>query len=280
MRIVLLANRDVHACVALNLLAPALAEHDVAFLLSDSVGGAVPRVAALRVLRALEQTIPNDVVFPRADEGRNAGSHSALTFTQLAATFGTSPLRFNDPNSPDGLLTLQTLSPDLIVSLRFGKRLQQAAIATARHGVLNLHSGRLPQYRGVLATMRALLAGDAVVGCTLHWITDASIDTGPVIAVSSTPVSHGISLFDAIQSVYPDGVALLAQAITTVSAGKPLPSDVQVEGGHYFSWPDEQDFYRLESMGHVLYDPVTWRALLRRFLPPDESLDIPLPSSD
>ena len=68
------------------------------------------------------------------------------------------------------LQKLRDVRADLLISIRFGMILGTEALGLPPRGVLNLHSGLLPQYRGVLATFRALLNGDAEIGCTLHWI--------------------------------------------------------------------------------------------------------------
>ena len=76
--------------------------------------------------------------------------------------------RLNDPNSPSGIALLKSANPDLIVSIRCGRILKQSAIDTPHLGVLNLHPAKLRQYRGVMATSRALLAGDAELFSTLR----------------------------------------------------------------------------------------------------------------
>ena len=54
-------------------------------------------------------------------------------------------------------------------SYRCGYRriLKAAAIQIPRHGVLNLHSGLLPAYKGLMATFWATLNGEEEIGCTL-----------------------------------------------------------------------------------------------------------------
>ena len=74
-------------------------------------------------------------------------------------------------------------TPELMISIRYGKILRSKALSIPDHGVLNLHSGKLPDYRGVMATFRAMLAQEQELFSTLHWIDDDTIDTGRVISV-------------------------------------------------------------------------------------------------
>jgi methionyl-tRNA formyltransferase len=87
----------------------------------------------------------------------------------------------NNINSAEGLLILRKMQPDLILSVRYGVILKNEAIRTARLGVLNLHSGLLPNYRGVMTTFWAMLNGETTIGTTLHYINDANIDAGDIV---------------------------------------------------------------------------------------------------
>ena len=132
-----------------------------------------------------EHTLLDQLLFPPIDDLPQRGNR--LTFRGLS-TFLTAPMqRLNDPNSTSGIALLKSANPDLIVSIRYGRILNQSAIDIPYLGVVNLHSGKLPQYRGVMATFRALLAGDAKLFSTVHWIDDETIDTGRIISIQGVP---------------------------------------------------------------------------------------------
>ncbi len=67
-----------------------------------------------------------------------------------------------------------------------------------RLGIVNLHGGLSPEYRGADCTFWALYNGEPEkVGCTLHYI-DAGIDTGRLIAHVSPEVRAGDERTDAV----------------------------------------------------------------------------------
>lgn len=122
------------------------------------------------------------------DRRRYAGHREAAFF------FGDRPPRLDRPelvhevahiNHPDVLRLVRELRPDLIAV--FGtsllrSELLQLARQDGRLGIVNLHGGLSPEYRGADCTFWALHNGEPhKVGCTLHWI-DAGIDTGGLIA--------------------------------------------------------------------------------------------------
>tara|TARA_A100001391_G_scaffold217_1_gene467 strand:+ start:7286 stop:7936 length:651 start_codon:yes stop_codon:yes gene_type:complete len=53
--------------------------------------------------------------------------------------------------------------------------------------LINIHPSLLPLYPGLNTHARALEAGDAEHGCSLHFVTD-QLDGGPLIARASVPV--------------------------------------------------------------------------------------------
>lgn len=97
------------------------------------------------------------------------------------------PLQFTkDINSEEALTILREYSPDLLVYAG-GGILRQPIIEIPRLGVINAHSGILPEYRGMNVSEWALLNGDKL-GITTHFI-DAGIDTGRILFVDELPIS-------------------------------------------------------------------------------------------
>lgn len=56
--------------------------------------------------------------------------------------------------------------------------------------MLNIHPSLLPKYPGLDTHARALAAGDAEAGCTVHLVTEG-VDEGPILAQAAVPVVHG-----------------------------------------------------------------------------------------
>jgi methionyl-tRNA formyltransferase len=264
----LLTNRDLHGNIGLNLLREALAGHEVALFLSEKVGGALPVVPELRVLGALEQDLPNQVVWPLADAAGQPSEARYLTFQQIAAELGGPCEVLPHPNAPESLGRLRRFAPDLAISIRYGRILREPFLAIPPLGVLNLHSGRLPHYRGILATLRAVVAGETILGPTLHWITDGTIDTGAIVGIAEVPVQPGRSLLDHILSVYPPGIEMVKDAIHRLDEGEPLPSTPQdPNAGSYYGFPGVEEFAALAEKGFPLYDPAGYVDLLRCWVP-------------
>ena len=267
MRITLLANRDLPSNYALNLLLPRLAkDHSCALFLSDKVGGEAAQHPDLQRLQFLEQTLCNDLLFPPLD--RLDATGELLTFSGLGTWLQQPWRRLNDPNSEAGLSALSATRPDVVMSLRYGRILQPEAINIPLQGVLNLHSGRLPKYRGVMATFRAMVAADTQLGTTLHWIEDASIDTGRIVNTQSAPLDQRRCYLSNVLSLYDLSCASVIDAIDAISIHQDLESS-QAEGpSDYFSFPSAPDLAAFQANGGIWADLDFLAATLQRYQPP------------
>ncbi len=56
--------------------------------------------------------------------------------------------------------------------------------------VLNIHPSLLPKYKGLHTHARAIAAGDAEGGCSVHLVT-AELDGGPVLGRARVPIAPG-----------------------------------------------------------------------------------------
>lgn len=268
MRILCCLNRDLASNVALNLLLPALASHEVRVGLTERVGAApAAEHADRRELRIAEQTIPNELFFPLIERAALPDNGARfLTFAEIDRHRRIPIAPLQNPNSPSGLQQVQAFAPDLIITIRYGAILKSALIAIPQFGVLNLHSGLLPSYRGVLAVFRALSAGDAEIGCTLHYISDPTIDTGAIIDSARLAVVPGKSLLWHILALYPIGVRLIAAALASLSRAAPLAPRPQAGGdGSYYTYPSNEEWDDFRRSGWATVHPSDLHAAFSRY---------------
>ena len=272
MRILCCLNRDLASNIALNLLLPAFRNHQVCVGLTERVGQARPHAeepAERRQLRIAEQQLPNEVLFPLIERASLPDDGVRyLTFAEVERYRGIRVVSLPDPNTGEGLEAIQKFRPDLILTIRYGAILKLPVIAIPRLGVLNLHSGLLPAYRGVLATFRALMQGDPQLGCTLHYITDGTIDTGPIVDTAHIAVVPGRSLLWHVLALYQPGVAVLITALQRLESGQPLSTTVQqaTEGAYYTS-PSTAEWAEFSRAGWKVAQPSDLDDTARRYLP-------------
>ncbi len=265
MKLVLCVKRDLHGCILLNHLLPVLAGHEIQILMSDKTRPAEQDVPALGELAYLERGLPCDRLFPLLDRLPDQGEWA--TFEGLAARHGVRFETVDDINTPARVASLAAFAPDLIVSARFSHIFRPPAIATARHGVINIHPGELPLYAGLFAPMRTIAEGGDALACTIHWM-DAGIDSGPVIALAHLPYRRDAGLLEQIAALYPLSIPVVLDLLERLGRGERIASRPQdASRRRYRSMPDAGEVAAFLAAGHRFWTPQAYDALLARFMP-------------
>jgi methionyl-tRNA formyltransferase len=124
-------------------------------------------------------------------------------------------------NHPDVVKLARELEPDLICV--FGTSLIRGPLLSqGRLGIVNLHGGLSPEYRGADCTFWALHNGEPdKVGCTLHFI-DSGIDTGRLIAHVSPEVRDGDSELELFWRAVRDSADVYAEVVARLARGERL----------------------------------------------------------
>jgi methionyl-tRNA formyltransferase len=115
-------------------------------------------------------------------------------------------------NHPRVVALARSRAPDLVAV--FGTSLLRGeTLSIGRLGILNLHGGLSPDYRGADCTFWALYNGEPErVGCTIHFI-DAGIDTGRLIAHVCPAVEDGDDEMTLFWRAVRDSGDVYAQAV-------------------------------------------------------------------
>ena len=124
-------------------------------------------------------------------------------------------------NDPRVVELVDRLQPDVIAV--FGTSLIRGELLTkGRLGILNLHGGLSPEYRGADCTFWALYNGEPdKIGCTLHYI-DAGIDTGKLIAHVCPEVKPGDDELTLFWRAVRDSAEIYAEALGRLAGGETL----------------------------------------------------------
>ena len=85
---------------------------------------------------------------------------------------------------------LAEAAPDIVCLAGFMRILTPDFVGRWQGRMLNIHPSLLPKYKGLHTHQRALEAGDAEHGCTVHEVTPA-LDDGPILGQARVPVLPG-----------------------------------------------------------------------------------------
>ena len=257
MNITVLANKDLASNLALNYLYKALgSQHKIHVLLSAKVGGNnsnTQKPQALQELSFFEQSLFNDILYPALSSRKQVPDGKLACFSDFPA-MGVGVDEIYSINCEKGIATLKATQAELIISIRFGLILREPVVNIPPLGVINLHSGALPDYRGVMACFRAMQNGDKEIATTLHYIRDASIDTGDIISINKINTDYQKSYLWNVLNLYQGGVATVVEAVKQIETKGVAKTSAQEGSGNYYSFPTLQDIETFKQKGMRLFD--------------------------
>lgn len=85
---------------------------------------------------------------------------------------------------------LEAAHPDIICLAGFMRLLTPGFVAKWAGRLINIHPSLLPKYPGLKTHQRALDAGDAEAGCTVHYVVP-EMDAGEIIGQARVPILPG-----------------------------------------------------------------------------------------
>jgi phosphoribosylglycinamide formyltransferase-1 len=88
------------------------------------------------------------------------------------------------------LAILESRKPELVCLAGYMRLLSPEFVRRFPGRILNIHPALLPKYPGLDSQRRALEAGEAESGCTVH-VVDEGMDTGPIIVQRKVPILQG-----------------------------------------------------------------------------------------
>lgn len=96
---------------------------------------------------------------------------------------------YADRESFDAALVqaIDGFQPDLVLLAGFMRILSPGFVRHYHGRLLNIHPSLLPKYKGLHTHQRALEAGDAEHGCSVHFVTE-ELDGGPLVVQAAIPV--------------------------------------------------------------------------------------------
>ena len=117
--------------------------------------------------------------------------------------------------TPETEKLIESLKPDIIFVVAYGKILSQKILDIPKLGCINIHGSLLPLYRGSSPIQYSVLNGDKITGVTSMYM-DAGMDTGDIIMQIKTPIGENETsgeLFDRLSVIGADCIEKTVESI-------------------------------------------------------------------
>ncbi|HAL68394.1 UNVERIFIED_ORG: phosphoribosylglycinamide formyltransferase-1 [Pseudomonas parafulva] len=110
-------------------------------------------------------------------------------------------------------------APDLVVLAGFMRILSGGFVRHYQGRLLNIHPSLLPRYKGLHTHRRALEAGDAEHGCSVHFVTE-ELDGGPLVVQAVVPVAPDDTVQSLAQRVHAQEHVIYPMAVHWFANGR------------------------------------------------------------
>ncbi len=153
---------------------------------------------------------------------------------------------FQSINGPEAIARAQQWQPDLGLAIA-APIIRERQFSIPRLGTLNIHKGKLPNYRGMPPAFWELWHGECEVGVTVHRV-EKGLDTGDILLESRVPVEPHSTPAGMRVRLDEEGIRLLAESAQRMRDGnavfRPQPS-----GGMTYTRPSLKQESQLARRG-------------------------------
>src|SRR4051812_39823263 len=168
----------------------------------------------LPTLRALRDA-GHEIVQVFSQPDRPAGRGRKLTPTPIAQL----AIEQNLPLIRTANINTESLpQADVMVVIAFGQKIADSVVNHPRLGSVNLHSSRLPKYRGAAPINAAILAGETVTGNSIIRLAQR-MDAGAILGQSSVEIGELETAGELHDRLAADGAPLMLPVLDALAAG-------------------------------------------------------------
>ena len=154
-------------------------------------------------------------------------------------------------NAPDFIQHCRELNIDLFASVSPTKVFKEKLINLPKHGCINIHTAKLPKYRGLYPAYWAMACGEGSMGVSIHYIEEG-VDTGKIILREELEIPRNTTLDHMLKVTKLKGAELLVKAIRQIAEDTVQAFYAEGEGT-YFSFPTPDSYEKFKSCGYKLW---------------------------
>ncbi|NOZ25958.1 MAG: methionyl-tRNA formyltransferase [Nitrospirae bacterium] len=180
---------------------------------------------------ALEKLISSgeDVVLVVTQPDRTGGrGHRVIppAVKTAAEKRGLTVVQPEDIRSKDFIKRIESLTPEFIVVVAYGRILPGGILRVPLKGCINLHASLLPRHRGAAPIQWAIISGDEKTGVTTM-LMDEGLDTGDILLQREVEIREDDNAATLSERLSAEGAELLVETLRGLRAGglRPRPQE-------------------------------------------------------
>ncbi|MGP8270794.1 MAG: formyltransferase family protein [Terracidiphilus sp.] len=209
-------------------------------------GWSYPVFRVVRAICTATSAAVNNAVVSQTEVGKvlkKAFPDVCFSLAELGEKYGMTIYAVGNLNSAEAVRVLGECGADLGIVV--GTRVLRAGtFGVPRMGCINLHKGKVPEYRGLPPGFWELYDGASSAGITVHFV-DKGLDTGEIVVTSSVPILETETPESLLEKLHAEGSRVLASAVALIRDGKATPQPQVNLGSKPRSKPTRKDVISL-----------------------------------
>jgi peptidoglycan/xylan/chitin deacetylase (PgdA/CDA1 family)/folate-dependent phosphoribosylglycinamide formyltransferase PurN len=187
-------------------------------------GWSYPIFRIIGAIRTATSRAANTAAVSRIEASKvlqEAFPDTCFSLAELKRKYGMAIHAVGNLNGANAVRVLGECGADLGIVL--GTRILKAStFSVPRVGCINLHKGRVPDYRGLPPGFWELYDGASSAGVTVHFV-DKGLDTGDIVTTSSVSILKTETPESLLEKLHAEGARALAAAVAVIRDGKVIP---------------------------------------------------------
>ena len=152
---------------------------------------------------------------------RPVGREQQLTAPPVKKTALGAGLAITQPekirNNAELRARLESIAPDAIVVVAYGRIIPPWMLALPRLGCINLHASLLPRYRGAAPIQWAVANGETITGNTTM-LLEEGLDTGPILLQQTHEIASDQTSVELFEILARSGAPLVVETLAGLAA--------------------------------------------------------------
>lgn len=145
----------------------------------------------------------------------------------------------NSINSKESVNLIKSYNPDLLISILGNQIFKEQIFNLAPKGCINLHTSKLPKYRGLMPAFWVLKNNEKETAASVFFV-DKGIDSGPII-VQKNIIIDDMTLEELIIYSKKVGMEAIVESVNLIFKDEVVLKENDYSNKTYYSFPTKSD---------------------------------------
>lgn len=176
---------------------------------------------------------------------------SGMSVRKLAQKFFIPIIDVRNVNDPEFLDKLREMKLDLIISVAAPQKFKKELLELPCWDCINIHSGKLPKYRGMMPSFWTLFENEKYGAITIHRMNE-DLDDGEIILQQDVEVGSNETLDSYIRKTKRLGAEMMIEAVRQITNGEAVLKPNDRNESMYFTFPTPEEVKEFRRKGRKL----------------------------